>query len=96
MKLVCESTFHPQMSVTFIGIKEGVNVRRLIGGRHKYCLDYRHDNSHVCGCGYPLARTEFTLPDGYEVRDVYVRGPYGQEYGRTHICFEVAKQGDRR
>ena len=53
MKITATSKFHGTLSTTFTGCKEGINIRRLRGPRSKYCLDYSHTNSHVCGCGYP-------------------------------------------
>lgn len=52
MKLIAQSTFHPFLRHTFVGLNEGPNFRRC----PKLC---------DCECGYPLFHTELDYPDGY-------------------------------
>lgn len=89
MKIKGKSEFHgSQMSVSFSGLKEGRNVRKLRGPREKYCLDYSQQNSHVCGCGYPVARTAWETPPGFEVteaREIGDPNSDAPEYGKGWI-----------
>ena len=56
MKVTIESTFH-EAGETFIGLKEGENVRRVKGVCGKECQ-----------CGYPFGFTSVTAkPIGYDV-----------------------------
>ena len=89
MKITARSTFHPSLSVSFTGCKEGLNVRRLRGPRSKYCLDYSHTNSHVCGCGYPVSRTSWDAGEKFGVFNVAECGADGDCYGRGYIRFEL-------
>jgi hypothetical protein len=89
MKITARSTFHPSLSVSFSGCKEGINIRRLRGPRSGYCLDYSHTNSHVCGCGYPIFCTMWDAGDKWEVENVSECGADGDVYGRGYIRFEV-------
>ena len=88
MKITARSTFHPSLSTTFTGCKEGLNIRRLRGPRSKYCLDYSHTNSHVCGCGYPVFRTMWDA-GRFGVTNVAECGADGDVYGRGYIRFEL-------
>ena len=92
MKVKAVSNFHNCLSVTFINCKEGINRRRLIGKRAKYCLDYPIG----CGCGYPISRTTWTCQGEYYVSDVYECEQNGDEYGRGYICFNVLPKDRRR
>lgn len=56
MKITANSTFHNNLSRTFVGIKEGRNFRR--------CPSCGGD----CECGFPLAHTVWDTPEGYSVR----------------------------
>ena len=89
MRITATSTFHGTLSTTFTGCKEGINIRRLRGPRSKYCLDYSHTNSHVCGCGYPVSWTSWDAGDKFEVENVSECGPDGDIYGSGYIRFEV-------
>lgn len=90
MKITASSKYHDTLSSTsFTGCEPGVNIRRLRGPRSRYCLDYSHANRHVCGCGYPVARTDWDAGDAYGVRDVSECGADGDRYGRGFIRFEV-------
>lgn len=89
MKITARSTFHPSLSVSFTGCKEGLNVRRLRGPRSRYCLDYSHTNSHVCGCGYPVSRTSWDAGEKYGVENISECGADGDCYGSGYIRFEV-------
>lgn len=89
MKITATSQFHGSMSVTFTGCKVGVNIRRLRGPRSRYCLDYSHANTHVCGCGYPVARTAWDAGEGWEVGGVAECDQYGDMQGRGYIRFRV-------
>jgi len=89
MKITATSTFHEMLSVSFAGCKEGINIRRLRGPRSKYCLDYSHANSHVCGCGFPVSRTIWDAGDTYGIANVSECGPDGDRYGKGYIRFEV-------
>lgn len=92
MKITINSTFHDGMApIVFVGCKEGINIRRLRGQRSRYCLDYSNTNSHVCGCGYPIAFAEWDAGEAWEVLSTTRRecGPEGDEYGRGYISFEV-------
>lgn len=92
MKAIATSQFHGNLSVTFTGLKEGVNIRKLRGPRSNYCLDYSNNNSHVCGCGFPLSRTAWELPEGwYLSRHATECGSSGEEYGRGSIRIELVK-----
>lgn len=88
MKVTARSTFHPELSVSFTGCKEGLNIRRLRGPRSRYCLDYSHTNSHVCGCGYPVSRTSWDAGK-FGVENVAECGADGDIYGRGYIQFEL-------
>lgn len=90
MRITATSTFHGSLCrVVFSGCKEGVNVRRLRGPRSNYCLDYRHDNTHVCGCGYPVSRTSWYAGEGFAVSGVGECGPNGDFGGRGYVSFRV-------
>jgi hypothetical protein len=92
MKATATSEFHGNLSVTFTGLKEGINIRKLRGPRSNYCLDCSSSNSHVCGCGFPLSRTRWELPeDVYLLRHAEECGPNGENYGRGYICIELIK-----
>jgi len=88
MKITATSEFHGTLSTTFVGCKEGVNVKRLRGPRSKYCLDYSNSNSHVCGCGYPVSRTSWEAGK-YGVENVSECGKDGDGYGRGYLRFTV-------
>jgi len=92
MKITLTSTFHSNLSVSFSGVKIGPNVRKLIGPRSKYCLDYSSENSHVCGCGFPCSRAKWDMPENYEVREIGECGPEGVIPGRGYIMFEIAER----
>ena len=89
MKVTATSTFHGTLSTTFTGCKKGINIRRLRGPRSRYCLDYSHTNSHVCGCGYPVSWTSWDAGDKFEVENVAECGADGDIYGRGYIRFEL-------
>jgi len=89
MKITATSDFHRTLSTTFTGCHEGLNVRRLRGPRAKYCLDYSHTNSHVCGCGYPVSWTSWDAGENFGVTNVSECGADGDEYGRGYIRFEI-------
>jgi len=89
MKITATSEFHPSLSISFAGCKEGLNIRRLRGPRSKYCLDYSNSNSHVCGCGYPVSRTSWDAGENFKVENVSECGADGDIYGRGYIRFEV-------
>jgi len=88
MRVTATSTFHGSLSVVFNNCHEGVNIRRLRGPRTKYCLDYSHANSHVCGCGYPCARTNWDAGQRFGVEGVAECGRDGGQ-GRGYIAFNV-------
>ena len=88
MKAIAESDFHRGLAVTFTGLQAGVNIRKLRGPRSRYCLDYSN-NSHVCGCGFPVTRTTWNVPEGWRVLDVWECGPKGEEYGRGYIRIKL-------
>jgi len=88
MKITATSTFHEMLSVSFAGCKEGINIRRLRGPRSRYCLDYSHANSHVCGCGYPVSHTVWDAGK-FGVENVSECGPDGDRYGKGYIRFDV-------
>ena len=88
MRVTATSTFHDSLSVAFNNCHEGVNIRRLRGSRTKYCLDYSHANSHVCGCGYPCARTNWDAGRRFGVEGVAECGRDGGQ-GRGYIAFKV-------
>ena len=94
MKITANSTFHPSLSVSFTGCREGLNIRRLRGPRSKYCLDYSHTNSHVCGCGYPVSRTSWDAGK-FGVENVAECGADGDIYGRGYIRFTVYDAAER-
>ncbi|MDX9893867.1 MAG: hypothetical protein RBS34_00375 [Desulfofustis sp.] len=89
MKITAQSEFHPTLSVTFSGLKAGANVRRLRGPRSRYCLDYSSNNTHVCGCGFPVSRTKWPVPEDWRVLNVWECGQNGEEYGRGYIRIEL-------
>ena len=91
MKITATSTFHESLSTTFIGCKEGINIRKLRGSRAKYCLDYSSSNTHVCGCGFPVRHAAWEAPEGFEVSEQTECGPSGDEYeyGKGYIKFRV-------
>ncbi len=65
IKVKAVSEFHKGLSVCF-QLHEGVNIVKLPDDREDYCLD--HDiNSDTCGCGYPISRTKWVCPTGWEV-----------------------------
>lgn len=84
MKATAQSEFHPNLSVTFSGLEVGTNIRRLRGPRSRYCL-----NTQACGCGFPVGRTKWNLPEGWQVLNVWECGPKGEEYGRGYIRIEL-------
>ena len=53
MKVTIESTFHNGLTETFVGLKEGENIRRL-----KYCCV-------ECQCGWPIDQVRVIAPDGF-------------------------------
>lgn len=53
MKIVIESTFHPGLTETFTGLREGPNWRNI---------KYRHDG---CNCGWPVKNVNVHPPKGY-------------------------------
>ena len=89
MRITATSEFHGSLSITFTGCVEGLNIRRLRGPRSRYCHDYSHTNSHVCGCGFPSSRTTWEAPDGWGVYGCGECGPDGDAYGRGYIGFRV-------
>lgn len=89
MKITARSTFHPSRCVSFIGCREGLNIRRLRGPRSQYCLDYSHTNSHVCGCGFPVSRTLWDAGEKYGVEVLSECGADGDCYGSGYIKFKV-------
>lgn len=89
MKITARSEFHPSLSVSFTGCREGLNIRRLRGPRSAFCLDYSHANSHICGCGYPVSRTIWDAGDKFGVENVSECGADGDMYGRGYIRFKV-------
>lgn len=89
MKVTAQSEFHPNLSVTFSGLEVGANIRRLRGPRSRYCLDYSSNNTHVCGCGFPVGRTKWHLPEGWRVLNVCECGPKGEEYGQGYIRIDL-------
>jgi hypothetical protein len=91
MKVTAQSEFHPNLSVTFSGLEVGTNIRRLRGPRSRYCLDYSSNNTHVCGCGFPVGRTKWHLPEDWRVLNVWECGPSGDEYGRGYIRIDLIK-----
>ena len=95
MTITATSQFHNTLQCTFRGCKEGVNIRRLRGPRSKYCLDYSHTNSHVCGCGYPVSRTLWDAGEKYGVENISECGADGNEYGRGYIRFQVYNEEAR-
>jgi hypothetical protein len=82
MKITATSQFHGTLSVSFVGCKEGINIRRLRGPRSRFCLDYTNSNSHVCGCGYPVSRTAWDAGEKYGVEGV-------EELENGYIRFRV-------
>ena len=93
MKATAYSEFHgDQMRVSFTGLEIGENIRKLLGPRSNYCMDYSNNNSHVCGCGYPIGRTRWELPEGYLLRtDPEECGADGGEYGHGYIKINIVK-----
>jgi hypothetical protein len=89
MKITATSQFHGSLSVSFAGCTEGINIKRLRGPRSKYCLDYSHTNSQVCGCGYPVSRTSWEAGDKFGVMNVCECGSDGDVQGRGYIRFEI-------
>ena len=89
MKVTAQSEFHPGLQVTFTGLVDGVNIRQLRGPRSRYCLDYSSNNTHVCGCGFPVTRTKWHLPEDWRVLNVWECGPKGEEYGRGYIRIDL-------
>lgn len=88
MKVTANSTFHGNYSVSF-RLKEGWNIRR-IKKRATYCLDYSHNNSHVCGCGFPTAYTKWECPDGYHVEEVFEGGRDDMQWGKGYLYIYMA------
>ena len=89
MKATANSDFHQSLSVSFVGLKAGANIRQLRGPRARYCLDYSSNNSHVCGCGFPVTRTTWHVPEGWRLLNVWECGHDGREYGRGYIRIEL-------
>jgi hypothetical protein len=89
MKIKGSSDFHRGLSVTFTGIKAGVNIRKLRGKRSRYCLDYSSSNSHVCGCGFPVGRTSWECPNGYVIESVHTCDWAGGYYGRGYLSIVI-------
>ena len=90
MRVTARSTFHGStLSTTFVGCKKGINIRRLRGPRSRYCLDYSHTNTHVCGCGYPVSWASWDAGENFDVVNVSECGADGDIYGRGYIRFEV-------
>ena len=90
MKITATSTFHGyEMNISFSGCEEGYNIRRLRGPRSQYCLDYSNNNSHVCGCGYPISHTDWEAPEGFEICEQEECGKDGGEYGKGFVKFRV-------
>jgi len=94
MKITAKSTFHKcdSLEISFSGCKPGLNIRRLRGPRARYCMDYEPgNNTHVCGCGFPLSSTNWELPAGWEMDyedPIRECGPDGSD-GRGYIRFVV-------
>ena len=89
MKITAQSEFHPGLQVTFTGLVEGINIRQLRGSRLRYCLDYSNNNTHVCGCGFPVGRTKWHLPECWRILNVWECGPKGEEGGRGYIRIDL-------
>ena len=93
MKIKVTSTFHGEgLNVSFTGCTEGLNIRRLIGPRSKYCLDYSNNNSHVCGCGFPVAWADWEAPEGFEVYDKFECDKDGDGYGHGYVAFRIGEK----
>lgn len=92
MKITGKSTFHHGVQITLIGVTEGINIKKLRGPRNRYCLDYSNNNSHVCGCGFPVARIEWEIPEGYKMKSPPCEcGVDGNCYKTGYIVFEIIK-----
>ena len=90
MKITATSTFHGnETGISFVGCEEGINTRQLKGPRAKYCRDYSNNNSHVCGCGYPIGNTDWEADEGFEVIEQGECGKDGDIYGTGFIKFRV-------
>ncbi len=84
------SHFHGDgVHVTFARCRKGLNIRRLRGPRRNYCLDYSHENSHVCGCGFPATATWRDSTGRWSAEDITTCGPDGDVYGRGYIRFKI-------
>lgn len=95
MKITASSTFHDCMDpLVFCGCKEGLNIRRLRGPRSRYCLDYSNNNSHVCGCGFPIYNTDWDATDGYIVYPDGECGKDGNVYDKGYIRIVVRPDYD--
>ncbi len=86
--LTLKSEFHPGVMATFRGLVPGINIRK-IRNRGKYCMDYSNNNSHVCGCGYPLSRTDQIASDGSDLLEFRECGADGEEYGRGYFFIKI-------
>lgn len=97
MRITATSQFHSSaLSVTFTGCVEGINIRRLRGPRSKYCLDYSNSNSYVCGCGFPVDRTDWDAGEKYGVEGVGECGADGDIWGKGYIRFHVYDAESRK
>lgn len=91
------SAFHGDgVNVTFSRCREGWNIRRLRGPRRNYCLDYSSENTHVCGCRFPIHARWEDSSDRWSAEDIAECGPDGDEYGRGYIRFRVFDAEARR
>ena len=97
IRITAYSHFHGDgLNVTFARCREGLNIRRLLGPRSKYCLDYSNTNSQVCGCNFPVTADWEDKTGRWQAEDIAECGPNGEEYGRGYIRFRVFDAEARR
>lgn len=88
MKATATSKFHGNLEISFSRLQPGKNYRKLRGAYSKYCLG---DGNKVCGCGWPVTRTKWTLSSKeFEVGYVAeVGGPGNRDYGHGYIEIDI-------
>lgn len=89
MKIVAESAFHGNLSQTFrVPAERGVYARRCPNA-----CDDAHDKNGIqihCGCGWPVARTNWEAPEGFTIR-----AEWNDEWPRTRNNILIFVEPDR-
>lgn len=87
--VMARSAFHDNVSQSFrLPAEEGDYSRRCPNP-----CDYKKNKNGIavhCGCGWPVSRTEWTAPEGWEVWAEWAEWPI-ERNGRNNIVIHLSR-----